>query len=81
MLAGFYSILNILAHEPISLGTRLFKVFTFQGIDSLWFLPVYVFADIVVMCIKNITNIHIKKYCRFTVTASAFIVACFYSHI
>lgn len=77
MLAGFYSILNILAHQPISLGSRLFKVFTFQGIDSLWFLPAYVFADIVVLCIEDIKNVHIKKYVRFTVTAIAFIIVCF----
>lgn len=77
VLAGFYSILNILAHQPISLGSRLFKVFTFQGIDSLWFLPAYVFADIVVMCIEGINNVHIKKLLRFTVTAIAFIISCF----
>lgn len=77
VLAGFYSVLNILAHQPISLGSRLFKVFTFQGIDSLWFLPAYVFADIVVMCIEDISNVHIKKYLRIIVTAVAFIIACF----
>lgn len=77
VLAGFYSILNILAHQPISLGSHLFRVFSFQGIDSLWFLPVYVFADIAVVCIENISNVHIKKYFRFTVTASAFIIAFF----
>lgn len=77
VLAGFYSILNILAHQPISLGSRLFKVFTLQGIDSLWFLPAYIFADIVVMCIEDISNVHIKKYLRIIVTAVAFIIACF----
>ena len=59
------------------MGSRLFKVFTFQGIDSLWFLPAYVFADIVVKCIEDINNVHIKKYFRLTVTTSAFIIACF----
>lgn len=77
VLAGFYSILNILAHQPISLESRLFEVFSFQGIDSLWFLPIYVFADIVVMCIEGINNVYIKKYFRLTVKASAFVIACF----
>lgn len=77
VLAGFYSILNILAHQPISLGPRLFKVFSFQGIDSLWFLPVYVFADIAAMCIESINNVQIKKYFRLTIAASVFIIVCF----
>lgn len=39
LLALFYSALNIVAHEPISLFPRLLRLVTLKGIDSLWFLP------------------------------------------
>lgn len=77
LLAGFYSILNILANEPLSFGTWIFKLFTFQGIDSLWFLPIYVFADIVMMCVGSNTKIFVKRCCRFAVTVLSFIIVCF----
>lgn len=53
ILAIFYTFLNIVANEPLSFGNKVFKLLTFQGIDSLWFLPVYVFADIIMMNIGN----------------------------
>lgn len=74
LLAGFYSILNIIANEPLSFGTRLFKLFTFQGIDSLWFLPIYVFADIVMICVGSNTKVFAKGCYRFAVAALSFII-------
>lgn len=76
LLTGFYSILNILANEPLTFETRLFRLFTFQGIDSLWFLPIYVFADIVMICLGRSTKIFVKGYCRLAVAAISFIIVC-----
>lgn len=47
LLALFYSALNIVAHEPISLFPRLLRLVTLKGIDSLWFLPSYVLCTII----------------------------------
>lgn len=76
LLTGFYSILNIFANEPLSFGTRLFRLFTFQGIDSLWFLPTYVFADIVMICVGSNTKIFVKKYCKLAVAVLSIIIVC-----
>ena len=78
LLVGFYSALNILAEEPISLGTRLFKLFTFQGIDSLWFLPIYVFSDIAATGIESISNLYVKRSFKYIFMALTFILACFF---
>lgn len=47
LLAGYYGILQYLAGEVNQMGTYLFKVVTMQGIDSLWFLPCYFVAEVV----------------------------------
>lgn len=77
LLTGFYSILNILANEPLTFETRLFRLFTFQGIDSLWFLPIYVFADIVMICLGSNTIKYVKRYFRLVVAALSFIIIFF----
>ena len=46
-LGCFYSFLNIIAHESVLFGSKMFDLFTLQGIDSLWFLPVYVLGDVI----------------------------------
>lgn len=77
LLAIFYTLLNIAANEPLSFGNKIFEVVTFQGIDSLWFLPVYVFADIIMMIIgsKGIAG----KRVRLTVAVLSLILASFFS--
>lgn len=49
----FYTLLDIISVGQSSFNNRLFKLFTFQGIDSLWFLPIYVFSDIIFSVLVN----------------------------
>ena len=47
----FYTILDLLDGQPISFFSRLLRVITFQGIDALWFIPVYCFSEIIMKII------------------------------
>lgn len=49
----FYTLLNIISGGQSDFNNRLFKLFTFQGIESLWFLPIYVFSDIFFSILVN----------------------------
>lgn len=53
MMAVFYSMLNIMAQEPNSFAKNMLKLFTLKGIDSLWFLPVYFFAELLMRTKKH----------------------------
>lgn len=46
VMTAFYAVLNIIGHQPVTVGVNLFRLFTLQGIDSMWFIPVYFFADV-----------------------------------
>ena len=51
VLILFYTILDLLDGQPISFFSRLLRVITFQGIDALWFIPVYCFSEIIMKII------------------------------
>ena len=77
MLAVFYTLLNIIGDEPISFGTRMFDLLTLQGIDSLWFLPVYILAEMIMELIGN-RGTYGKKL-RFVLVLCSFLVVSFLS--
>ena len=53
ILAIFYSILDIFSRSPISFGEKMLRLISLQGIDSLWFLPVYILASIGIMILNE----------------------------
>ena len=53
LLIFFYTLLNILSHHDIDFYSRMFSLLTLQGIDSLWFLPIYLFTYIVMAAVNN----------------------------
>ena len=46
VLIAFFQGLHLLAGEPLTLQTQLFALFSLQGIESMWFLPVYMIAEL-----------------------------------
>lgn len=52
VLACFYSLLNVIAGQPITFLPKMKSLFTLQGIDSLWFLPCYVLAEIFALTMR-----------------------------
>ena len=52
VLACFYSLLNVIAGQPITFLPKMKSLLTLQGIDSLWFLPCYVLAEIFVLVMR-----------------------------
>lgn len=72
MLAVFYALLNIVANESLSLGYNMWKLLTFQGIDSLWFLPVYAFADIIMKAVERFEKE--EKYIRLAIAILSIII-------
>lgn len=61
LLALFYGILLYLSGEDIHMiYSYLFKIVTFQGIDSLWFIPCYFVAETIMkftLCISKLVYI------------------------
>lgn len=54
ILVIFYTLLDIIATGSAYLWkSRIFKLLTLQGIDSLWFIPVYIIAEFIVQAIRN----------------------------
>ena len=50
----FYTLLNIIwKYEPISFFEKMFNLLALKGIDSLWFLPTYILAEIIMELIGN----------------------------
>lgn len=41
VLIVFYTALNIVSHQPLQLSSRIVRLISLRGIDSLWFLPAY----------------------------------------
>ena len=77
MLAVFYTLLNIIGDEPISFGKRMFDLLTLQGIDSLWFLPAYILAEII-MELFGSRGTYGKKL-RFVMALCSFLMVSFLS--
>lgn len=46
LLTLFYGSMSYISGNGFSIADNLWKTFTFQGIDSLWFIPFYFFAEI-----------------------------------
>lgn len=45
VLIAFFQGLHLLAGEPLTLQAQLFALVSLQGIESMWFLPVYMTAE------------------------------------
>lgn len=45
ILAAFYTLLSFISGEDIKIGYYLFRLITFQGINSLWFIPCFFVAE------------------------------------
>lgn len=56
LLALFYSGLNIVAKQPLQIDYYLRRTLLLQGIDSLWFLPVYFLAEFLMIMFLRIRN-------------------------
>lgn len=79
ILALFYLTLDIVANKPNTFGVHIFKLLTFQGIDSLWFLPIYIFAELIVIAINKLQ--HNKKKIHLSITIGSFIVISVFSNL
>lgn len=45
VLITFFQILHFIGGEPYNLTMLLFKLLTFQGIESMWFIPIYLISE------------------------------------
>ena len=77
MLAVFYTLLNIIGDEPISFFEKMFNLLALKGIDSLWFLPTYILAEIIMELIGN-QRTYGKKL-HFTMILCSFLIVTFLS--
>lgn len=46
-LTLFYGVMSFLGGEGFSISSNLIRTFTFQGIDSLWFIPCYFWSELI----------------------------------
>lgn len=46
ILIAFFQILRTLGGEPLNIGEQLFRLLTLQGIESMWFIPCYMIAEV-----------------------------------
>lgn len=56
LLTGFYCALNLIAGKEAGVQKYLFRIVTLQGIDSMWFIPVFFFAELLMLlllCMKR----------------------------
>lgn len=53
ILVFFYTTLDIMSGRQGIFWNRLFKLVTLQGVDFLWFLPIYVPSDIIFFIFLN----------------------------
>ena len=56
VLAAFYSALKLVSGQELRVAFYLEKVVSLQGIDSLWFLPVYFIAEFIMLAFLCIGN-------------------------
>lgn len=45
VLIAYYQFLNIISGQKLTVWNQLISLISLQGIDSLWFIPVYFFAE------------------------------------
>ena len=53
-LTLFYTVLEIISKSPIHFWNYILKLLSLNGIDSLWFLPCYFFAEVLVFILLSI---------------------------
>lgn len=53
-LTLFYGVMSFLGGEGFSISANLIRTFTFQGIDSLWFIPCYFWSEIISILIMSL---------------------------
>ena len=56
VLTVFYSALNLVSGQELRVAFYLEKTVSLQGIDSLWFLPVYFLAEFLMLAFLRISN-------------------------
>ena len=49
VLAVFFIILELLSHSEMKIGYYFMRIITLQGMESLWFIPVIFFAEILLV--------------------------------
>ena len=48
LLAVFYTLLELLGNSPVQFSTYFFHLITLKGIDSLWFIPCFFLAELII---------------------------------
>lgn len=56
ILIAFFAILSFATTHNTNAGPLFFKLFTMQGIESMWFLPTYFFAEILFLTLLHYSN-------------------------
>lgn len=79
LLVLFYTLLNIISHQNIEFYHKLFLLFSLQGLDSLWFLPIYLFTYIIMTVTNNFGED--KDRLSFLLFIAAFFVVLFASSL
>lgn len=51
VLIAFFQGIHVLAGEPLSLNAQLFALFSLQGIESMWFIPVYMIEELLFIAV------------------------------
>ena len=59
VLALFYEVLSI-SQGNHSISHNLCKIVSLQGIDSMWFLPVYFISEILFLSVVGLHNFHLR---------------------
>lgn len=62
VLIIFYELLSIVSRGNHSIGNNLIRLVTLQGIDSMWFLPVYFFSEMLFLL-----SFKLHSVCSFTI--------------
>lgn len=64
VLIAFFQGIHVLAGEPLSLNAQLFALFSLQGIESMWFIPVYMIAELLFIAVLFKTTAYSAcRYC------------------
>ena len=74
-LALFYSLLNVVAGQPVTMLRRMWELLTLQGIDSLWFLPCYVLAEFLSAAVR-MRDSRAMQFGRKLLLAAAVVLLC-----
>ena len=63
VLINFYQMLHVIAGEQLTIGQQLFSLLTGQGIASLWFIPCYLIAEILLIFVYSRLDNWQKRFC------------------